>query len=434
MRFTTLNDWLAWQERLHHQEIDLGLERVMQVWRRLASRDMPGFSVITVGGTNGKGSSVAMLDAILRAAGYRVGTYSSPHILRYNERVKLHGAEVSDELLCQAFQRVDEARGDVTLSYFEFGTLAALDIFGQAGLDVVVLEVGMGGRLDAVNILDADVALITNVALDHRQWLGNDRESIAREKAGIMRAGRPAVFVETDVPQSLRRHAEALGARLYVLGTDFGYERGGQDWRWWSRGHARGGLPIPALRGECQLRNAAGALMALELISERLPVTQADIRNGLLQATVPGRFQVLPGLPRLVLDVAHNPHGAHALAGNLRSHPLPGRTLAVLGMLKDKDIGAAVFEMMDVVDAWFIGGIDVPRGADAEFIAAELARVGVTAPVHRHADVQTACHAARMAAGPADQVVIFGSFHTVAAALRSLEDVGSESARCGHGA
>jgi dihydrofolate synthase/folylpolyglutamate synthase len=417
MRFTSLADWLTWQETLHPSEIELGLERVAAVLRRLHP-EPPPFAVITIGGTNGKGSTVAMLEAILRAGGYRVGAYTSPHLLRYNERIRVDGAEVEDAALCDSFERIDQARSDISLTYFEFGTLAAIDIFQRRGIDVAILEVGMGGRLDAVNVLAADVALVTTVDVDHAQWLGETREEIAFEKAGIYRGGRPAIYGGADVPGSLRAHAAAIGARLYCYGRDFGGEAEGEGWRWWHDARQRHTLPLPALRGRSQLQNAAGVLMALELLAERLPLGQAPIRAGLLTAALPGRFQVLPGEVSLILDVAHNPQAAAELAANLAALPCAGRTLAVLGMLADKDMAGTIGQVSGAVDHWYPGGLAVARGATAAQLGDALAAAGVAAGrITPHATVGAALAAARRAARPGDRIVVFGSFHTVAEAL-----------------
>ena len=416
MRFNSLPDWLSWQETLHPNAIDLGLARVHAVAQRMQLAQPP-FAVITVGGTNGKGSTVAMLEAILRAAGYRVGAYTSPHLLRYNERVRVNGVESNDEQLCAAFARVDAARGDTSLTYFEFGTLAALDIFSQANLDAAVLEVGLGGRLDAVNIIDADVALVTSVALDHTEWLGADRDSIAREKAGIYRAGKPALFGEHEAPSSLQQHALAIGATLYRYGTDFGARPAPNAWTWWGLGKERHALVLPALRGPHQLQNAAGALMALELLASRVPVTQAQIRSGLMSVELPGRFQVMPGPITRIYDVAHNPHGAHALAQTLRAHVCSGRTFAVCGMLRDKDITATLAELTALVDAWYVAPVSSPRtaSADALAIAARAADAGKT--VFACSGIAAAQQKAISEARTGDRIVVFGSFYTVAAAL-----------------
>lgn len=423
MRFNTLDEWLVWQETLHPSAIDLGLERIRPVLLRLGLQ-RPPCAVITVGGTNGKGSSVAMLDAILRAAGYRVGAYTSPHLLRYNERICLDGTPVDDATLCAAFERIDQARQDTSLTYFEFGTLAAFSIFTAAPLDVVILEVGMGGRLDAVNLWDADVALVTTIGIDHTAWLGNTREEIAFEKAGIFRAGRPAVCGDPDPPHTLLQHADAVGAPLYRFGRDFGYgidTANDGSWSWWSVTQRRHALPHPALRGPFQLQNAAGVLMVLELLTQILPVNQGDIRQGLSAVQLPGRFQVLPGTPLRILDVAHNPHGAQVLAQSLRTQPCEGQTHAVMSMLADKDIEGVISVMHDVIDVWHVAGLDVPRGLSGAQLAERLQAVGIVS-MHAHPSITAAYQQAvqlvdQAAAG---RVVVFGSFYTVAEILDTL--------------
>ena len=351
MRFTTLNDWLRWQETLHPRTIELGLERVRTVLRRLRP-NAPPFAVVTVGGTNGKGSSVAFLDAILRAAGHRVGAYVSPHLLRYNERIQVDGAEADDESLCRMFARIDAVRGDVSLTYFEFGTLAALEWFWETGVDVAVLEVGLGGRLDAVNAVDADAALVTSVALDHTDWLGPDRDSIGHEKAGIYRPGRPAVCADPDPPPRLLEHARAIGARLLRVGSDYDFSHAGEIWRWRSDAAWLDDLPLPALAGEHQLGNAAAALMVLTSLSDRLPVDAVAIRAGLTRARLPGRFQIVPGPVEWILDVAHNPAAAAVLANQLKNRTCAGRTWAIMGLLADKDADGVIEALAGVVDEW----------------------------------------------------------------------------------
>lgn len=406
---------MRWQEGLHPTTIELGLERAGRVLRRLHP-EPPAFTVITVGGTNGKGSSVAMAEAILRAAGYRVGAYTSPHLVRYNERIRIEGEPVTDEALCGAFERVDGARDETSLTYFEFGTLAAVDIFYRENLDVALLEVGLGGRLDAVNLVEPDVALITSIALDHQAWLGEDRESIAREKAGILRPGRPAVCADPDIPEALQSEADRLGAELSRLGREFGFEPGISGWSWWGGVRRRYALPRPALRGEIQYRNAAGVLMALETIADRLPVSQQAVREGLEQVTLPGRFQVLPGEPTLILDVAHNPEAAEELAANLRAMPSSGRTFAVIAMLADKDIEAVAAILRPLIDKWFAAGLRGERALDGETLAGRLRRAGVEAAELSPA-VENALEVARGKALPGDRIVVFGSFFTVAEAL-----------------
>ena len=418
----TLDDWLAWQTGLHSAEIELGLDRVRDVWIRLNS---PPFrsKVITVAGTNGKGSTVAFLESMLLAAGYRTGCYTSPHLLRYNERIRLRGEEATDASICEAFERVEAARGNTPLTYFEFGTLAALDLFSRADLDVLVLEVGLGGRLDAVNIMDADVALISTVDLDHGAWLGTTREAVAVEKAGIMRPGRPAVFGGERPPSSLAREAARIGARLYVAGEDFSFKREGDEWQWQGGQHRRFGLPLPFLRGAHQLRNAAACLMVLDLLKAELPVDQQAVRTGLRGARLAGRFQVAGRDPALILDVAHNPEAAAALAENLKAMFCAGRTRAVFAVLADKDIRQVIEPLRALVDEWHLGELDTPRAAPVSKTAAVLEASGAEpGTLFRAPTVAAALKRARVASSADDRIVVFGSFFTVAAAMEALDD------------
>jgi dihydrofolate synthase/folylpolyglutamate synthase len=397
---------------LHPRTIELGLERVHAVLHNLQLRQPP-FAVLTVAGTNGKGSTCAILEACLRAGGYRVGLYTSPHLVRYNERVCVNGVEATDEALCAAFERVERARGSTPLTYFEFGTLAALVQFALAGVEVAVLEVGMGGRLDAVNGVDADAAIVTTVDIDHAHWLGPTREAIGHEKAGVYRAGRPAICGDPDPPASLLRHAGDIGARLCRINRDFSCETAVGGWTFRCGDRVRTGLPYPRLRGEHQLSNAASALTALETLSARFPLSQAMLREGLMSAFVAGRFQVLPGNPLRVLDVAHNPQAARVLAATLAQQQVAGRTLAVFGMLKDKDIVSVVQAMAASVDGWYLATLGGERGATAADLAEALRTAGVTAPVAQFDSVSSAYNAARMKAAPADRIIVFGSFYMV---------------------
>lgn len=418
----TLNEWLSWQETQHAKQIDLGLERTRPVLQRMGL-DHPPHAVITVAGTNGKGSSVALLEAILHSAGYRVGAYTSPHLLRYNERIRVGCEEVSDAALCASFERINQARGDISLTYFEFGTLAAFDIFQRAQIDIAVLEVGMGGRLDTVNLLDADAALVTTIGIDHVEWLGPDRESIGREKAGIFRRGRPAICGDPDPPQSLLTQAETVAAPLYRVTHDFGYRLYPDTWSWWGQhpGQSRekyDELPYPALRGAFQIQNAAAVLMVLEQIKQSFPVGRADICRGLTTVNLPGRFQVITGAVTRIFDVAHNPHGAQVLAAALHAHPCQGRTLAVFGMLADKDISGVLRVMQGSVDIWYMAGLAVTRGAAGDSLAQQLLALQPTATVRAHANVNEAYAQALAEAQDHDRIVVFGSFYTVAAALQ----------------
>jgi dihydrofolate synthase / folylpolyglutamate synthase len=378
--------------------------------------------VVTVTGTNGKGSTCAMLEAVLRRAGYRTGLYMSPHLSRYNERVRIAGVPQEDAALLAAFNAVEDARGDTPLTYFEYGTLAAFHAFAGAGLDVAILEVGLGGRLDAVNVVAADVAVVTSIDLDHMDYLGPTREDVAREKAGIFRAGRPVVCAEPDPPCALTEHAHALGTPVTQIGRDYGFVPEDRQWRYWGPGGSRFGLPYPALRGAYQLANAATVLAVVDLLRDRLPVSAGAIRDGLLGVELQGRFQVLPGRPATVLDVAHNPHAARALAATLGTMGYFPETLAVFGMLSDKDVRGVIAAVTARIDRWFVATLPGPRGATAEAIRAELARAGIAAPAIRTcADIRSAFAAAREEAGEADRIIVFGSFLTVAAALAAAK-------------
>jgi dihydrofolate synthase/folylpolyglutamate synthase len=417
VRFPTLDDWLRWQETLHPARIDLGLDRVGGVAERLELLD-PRHRVVTVAGTNGKGSSVAMLESVLRAGGYRVGAYTSPHLLHYRERIRIDGVFADDAPLCEAFERIDRARGETSLSYFEFGTLAALLLFQSADLDIALLEVGLGGRLDAVNVLDPDIALITSIGLDHQAWLGDTREAIGWEKAGIMRPGRPAVCADPDPPDSIAAHAHMTGARLLQINSDFGYDSHGPTWDWWAadgRGQRR--LPRPALSGAFQLQNAAGVVMVLELLRDHLPVARTALERGLEAVALPGRFQRLRGPPECILDVAHNPDSVAALSRQLLDRPIQGDTIAVIGVLDDKDLSAMLAPLRGLVTRWHAAAPDSPRARAAEDVRAELRRVDAGWSVVLHADVAEAYRAARASACDVDRILVFGSFYTVAEVL-----------------
>lgn len=417
-RFATLEQWLTWQETLHPKIIDLGLERVKRVAQRLGLAS-PSHRVITVGGTNGKGSSVAFLETILRAAGYRVGTYTSPHLLRYNERIRIDGQAVDDAALCQAFARIDAMRGEISLTYFEFGTLAALDLLQRADIQVAVLEVGMGGRLDAVNILDADAALITTIDIDHAEWLGSDRNSIGFEKAGIYRRGRPAICADPAPPEGLLHYADTIGARLYRVNQDYGFVRRGQEWTWWHDKTCLSSLPLPLLPGEHQLSNAAAVLMTLTSLARRLPIAHEAICAGLRQASIAARFQVISGPVEWILDVAHNVQGASTLARCLATRQSTGRTHGVLGMLSDKDAVGVALALDKAVDRWYTATLPDPRGQSGEQLARILRTGGIVRPISAFASVEEACHTAARESIAGDRVVVFGSFHTVARVLNT---------------
>lgn len=422
MTSLALADWLARLERLHPKGIDLGLDRVRVVAERL---DLASSApTVIVGGTNGKGSTCAMLDSILRAAGYRTGLYTSPHLLEFNERARIDGTDAGDEQLIESFEAVEAVRGATTLTYFEFTTLAILRLFAQARLDAMVLEVGLGGRLDAVNLVDADVAIVTSVDIDHVDYLGTTREAIGLEKAHIYRPGRAAICSDPRPPQSLLDHAGRIGADLWRFGQDFNYQGDRQQWAYFGRRVRRSGLPYPALRGANQLLNASGVLAALEALAGRLPVSQQAVRHGLLTVELPARFQVLPGRPTTILDVAHNPHAAAVLAENLDSMGYFPVTHAVFGMLGDKDIAGVVGKLGDRIDHWHVGPTPGSRGSSAAQVAAHLRTAGAgTASgqsITEHATLADAYAAARERAAADDRILAFGSFLTVADVMRAI--------------
>jgi dihydrofolate synthase/folylpolyglutamate synthase len=423
----TLDDWLAYCEQIHPLGIDMGLARVQTV----ASRMKLAFScpVITVAGTNGKGSTCAMLEAILLEAGYRTGVYASPHLVHFQERCRLRGEIVSPASILPYFQAVETARqqadaadgaGVVSLSYFEFTTLVFLQQLADAELDVVILEVGLGGRLDAVNIIDPACAVITSIDLDHMELLGPDRESIGREKAGIMRAGRPVVVSDPVPPQSVLQAAHDLGADLWRFGHDFNFSGDKLQWAWAGRGRRYAGLAYPALRGANQLVNAAGVLAALTALRDQLPVTAQAVRNGLSMVELPGRFQIVPGQPTLVLDVAHNPHSVAALAENLDAMGFYTCTHAVFGAMADKDLAPMLARMEPLVDKWYFTDLPTPRAASGADLQARWRTLGQRADVSAETfhSPEQALAAAVAAADPADRIVVFGSFYTVGGVLK----------------
>lgn len=418
----TLAGWLAHCERLHPVTIDLTLDRVRRVRERLGlDLRVP---IFTVAGTNGKGSTCAMLEAILLQAGYRVAVYTSPHLIDFEERLRLNGDVVQAVQLLPHFQAVEAARGDVQLTYFEFTTLALLRCVAAQELDAVVLEVGLGGRLDAVNAFDTDCAVVTSIGIDHVAYLGPDRESIGREKAGIMRAGKPAIVGDPAPPASLVAHAQAIGADLWRFGHDFDYLGDRQQWNWRGRQRRHNALAYPALRGANQLINASGVLAALEAMHARLPVPAQAVRNGLAMVRLPGRFQIVPGQPALVLDVGHNPHAAAALAVNLDQMGFYPRTHAVFGLMADKDLTGVIAPLLPVVDSWHCTDLPIARAARAEVLAdavraAQAARNASVQPqIHCHRDPAAALQAVLSQADPADRILVFGSHHTVGGVMQ----------------
>ena len=418
----TLSEWLDHCERLHSKSIDMGLDRVRAVAQRMKIQ----FScpVITVAGTNGKGSTCAMLEAVLSQAGYRTGVYTSPHLVDFEERLRLQERIVGADELVAAFERVEQARNQsqpaVSLTYFEFSTLAILDIMARANLEVAILEVGLGGRLDAVNIIDPDCAVITSIDLDHMELLGKDRESIGFEKAGIMRAGRPVVVSDPVPPQSVLDHAQKIGADLWRLGVDFNFSGDKQQWAWTGRERRYAGLAYPALRGANQLMNASGALAALTALRDRLPVTAQAVRNGLAMVELPGRFQIVPGQPALVLDVAHNPHSVAALAANLDAMGFFPTTHAVFGAMADKDLAPMFQRVNPIIDRWYFTDLPTARAQTGARLADQWRALNLRkdASAQAFTDPVEALRAAVAAADPADRIVVFGSFYTVGGVLK----------------
>ena len=460
VRKMNLHDWLIHLESLHSKTIALGLERVAQVRQRLNLQ--ADFPIIIVGGTNGKGSVCAMLEAILHAAGYKVGCYTSPHLLDYNERVRIGKQQVSDAELCKSFEEIERVRklqldsglrrndepSEIPLTYFEFGTLAAMQCFISHKVDVAILEVGLGGRLDAVNAFDPDVSVVTSVDIDHVDYLGDTREQIAFEKAGIFRSGKVAICADSDVPQSLRQHAQEIGAELWCIGNEFGFSlpspiggRSGEggipierasptlpppqrereqiqgQWDYRSKTGSRSALPYPALRGAFQLHNASAVLAVLDALKDKLPVSMEAVRRGLVEVELAGRFQFVPGQPQLILDVAHNPHAARSLAQNLANLP-PTKTFAVFAMLKDKDMAGVVRALDGQVDVWLVAGIDAPRGATAAELAQVLQNARVQGEVEVCDSITDALHEASKRSSENDRIAAFGSFYTVAEVMR----------------
>ncbi|HYD82190.1 MAG TPA: bifunctional tetrahydrofolate synthase/dihydrofolate synthase [Paucimonas sp.] len=420
---TTLDAWLSLLEARHAKAIDMGLDRVKAVKERLGLRfDCP---VIMVAGTNGKGSTCAMLESVLLQAGYRVGLYIKPHFLRFNERVRIGGEMASDEALIANFEAVEAARGEVSLTYFEFTTLAIMRLLSQANLDVVILEVGLGGRLDAVNVIDADVSIVTNVDIDHTEYLGDTREKIGFEKAGIFRTGKTAICSDPIPPQSLIDHAVEIGADLWLFGRDFNYSGDKQQWNYGGRTMRRNSLGYPSLRGANQLLNACAVLAALESLRDRLPVSAQEARNGLVMVELPGRFQVLPGRPSVILDVAHNPHAAATLAQNLANMGFHRYTFAVFGSMHDKDIDGVIAQLKDHVDHWCVTDLPLPRAASADYLRERLAAAGIAFSAEPGAErsIQVfpspaeAFANAMSRAGENDRIAVFGSFLTVAGVM-----------------
>jgi dihydrofolate synthase/folylpolyglutamate synthase len=419
-RRSTLAEWLAWLETLHPKKIDLSLNRIRTVLESM-QLETPPFRVITVAGTNGKGSCVAYLEAIYRQAGFRVGAFTSPHLVRFNERVAIDGRFASDEDLVEAFWVMNRARGNATLSYFESSAVAAFHLFARAEVDVAVLEVGMGGRLDAVNVYDADAALIVSIGLDHTEWLGNDRESIGFEKAGVMREGRPVIVADADPPQSIFSAVARTGAEGYLIGRDFRYERDDHALRICCRNGDDYRVPVPAFGGEEQLVNASACVQLVDSLQAELPVSPEAVAAGIAAARVPGRMhsRTIDGVEWL-FDVAHNPAAAARLAAHVAERPRAERTLAVFGAMRDKDLAGVIAPFVSGITHWYVGSVASERSASAEQLEQTLRDRGI-ADVSAYETVEAACAAAQRAARPGDRVVVFGSFYTVGPALVALE-------------
>ena len=414
----SLSDWLRHIESQHSEQIVLTLDRVNAV--RIALCQATSCPVIVIGGTNGKGSVCAMLESVLLSAGYRVGLYTSPHFLRYNERVRINGVPANDEALCNAFESVEGGRDDIPLTYFEFGTLAAWEVFSAASLDVIILEVGLGGRLDAVNIYDPDCAVVTTVDMDHMDFLGSDRQQIGFEKAGIFRSGKPAIFGDVDPPKSLIDYSVQIGADLKLLNRDFGFILQEQQWRYWGWRCKRSGLAHPALRGSVQLKNASIVLAVLDCFANSLPVAMQDVRRGLMAVELPGRFQLVPGRPAIILDVSHNPQAVAILAQNMSNMAFYPETWAVFGIMADKDIAGVIRAIKDRVTRWLVCTLKGNRAADAAKLAKLLREEGITDPIYEFISARDAFNYALSAANENDRILAFGSFLTVAEAMQVL--------------
>ena len=419
--FSSLENWLKWQESLHHLYIDLGLDRAAQVFKVL-DPDYIKPPTITIAGTNGKGSTVAYLEAIYTAQGYRVGSYSSPHILKYNERIKIDAVPVSDEKICEAFTRIDEARGDTTLSYFEFGTLAALDIFRRAQVDIQLLEVGLGGRLDAVNIIDPDLAMVTSISIDHSEWLGNTRDAIGLEKAGIFRTAIPAITGDLDPPESLINWALEKGTALSCIGKDFGYKKQATGWDWYAGDLQLLQLPEPALKGEHQYRNASAVLLAVTKMADILPISEAAIKQGLANVHLAGRFQLLEGEIPVLLDVGHNPEAVKTLAEYLKAVYPDTCIHAVFSMMKDKDIAGVLEIMNPVVNDWFFAPLANPRAATESVMRGIFSQSDISKVAFGYAGFAEAFSAAKSQAKVGDLLLVFGSFFLVSECLVEFDN------------
>lgn len=412
VQYKSLDDWLAWQTTLHAREIELGLDRIEKVAKSLDLVDCP-FVVITVAGTNGKGSTVALLSSILHHAGYKVGTYTSPHITRYNERIRIGLRCVEDRELCASFSKINTARKQTSLSFFEFATLAALDIFHQNKVDVAVLEVGLGGRLDATNLVDSDLAFVTSIGLDHTEYLGDTRELIAAEKAGIFRANKPAICGELDPPPQISEIAQKLKTVLYQLNDDFSFEVAKSSWSFSTKGYQLAGLPLPNLSGAVQIRNAANAIMGLHCIRERLPINVEAIKSGLREVTLEGRFQRIIKDCEIILDVAHNYQSAKILSENLAAVPKPSKTIAVFSVLSDKDVDGIIGLMHPYIDDWYISTVKTRRAMGVDDIKQAINKHASDSKIVVFDSVESAYSKAQSDTQEGDRILVFGSIFTV---------------------
>jgi len=415
----TLAEWLSWQEMLHLSEIDLGLDRIRKVAKKLDLLP-PTFPIITVAGTNGKGSTVALFESILNAQGYKTGSYTSPHLIEYNERIKLNAVNAKDDLIVEAFEEIDEARADISLTYFEFGTLAAMLLFIKQKVDVAILEVGLGGRLDASNLWDTSLAIITNIGIDHVDWLGDNREVIAVEKSGIMRKGIPAICGDLDPPNNIAKEAQRIGANLYQINHDFSYQKNNDDtwaWKGFNKNHT---LPLPALAGGFQLNNAATVLAGLQLVNDILPTTQEAIKQGLKEVSLIGRLQTIRHNPEWLIDVAHNPHAAKQLAKHLQTHPIKGKTIALFSMLKDKDIQQVVAVMDQYIDVWHIVELEGSRSTQLSELKEIINEQNPDKTVVTHQSFSNAKNPIKTSSNLQDRVVAFGSFLVVSELIKLM--------------
>ena len=413
-----LHDWIGYIETIHPSTIDLTLERIKVVIERL-NLDI-SFPILTIGGTNGKGSTCSILESIYREAGYKVACYTSPHFLHFNERIKIQAVAVTDELICEAFSRIESAREGVTLTYFEYGTIAAMIIFSEAHVDVAILEVGLGGRLDAVNVFDADCSIVTTVDLDHMDYLGHTREAIGFEKAGIYRTEKTAICGDFDPPQSLIKHAELIHADLKIIGKDFGYEAHHDSFDFLIDSTFVMNVPLPKLQGDFQLANATNALMAVKAMEDILPLTEISIQKGITLTLLPGRFQEVKKMPSLIFDVAHNPQAARSLSHNLKTHVVPGKTIAVFSILKDKDIFGVINVLNLDIDDWFIAEIQNERAASIETISNTIQKINPSAHIEAFKNIQEAYQFASKEVTRNDRIIVFGSFFTVADIMKII--------------